>query len=121
MIKEIRKTVFPVAGFGTRFLPATKAVPKELLPIVDGLPVIVLASSGELNEKTQSNAAEVAARGARWINVGCEVAAADQLALPEAPDIVVPFLQALAVQMIPILLHWLRARMWISQRIWQSR
>jgi UTP--glucose-1-phosphate uridylyltransferase len=35
MIKPIRKAVFPVAGFGTRFLPATKAMPKELLPIVD--------------------------------------------------------------------------------------
>ena len=34
MIK-IKKAVFPVAGFGTRFLPATKAMPKELLPIVD--------------------------------------------------------------------------------------
>ena len=33
--KRIRKAVFPVAGFGTRFLPATKAVPKELLPVVD--------------------------------------------------------------------------------------
>ena len=31
----ISKAVFPVAGFGTRFLPATKAMPKELLPIVD--------------------------------------------------------------------------------------
>ena len=31
----IEKAVFPVAGFGTRFLPATKAMPKELLPIVD--------------------------------------------------------------------------------------
>src|SRR5437868_3807806 len=31
----IRKAVFPVAGMGTRFLPATKAVPKEMLPIVD--------------------------------------------------------------------------------------
>ena len=31
----IRKAVFPAAGFGTRFLPATKVVPKELLPIVD--------------------------------------------------------------------------------------
>ena len=31
----IRKAVFPVAGLGTRFLPATKAIPKELLPIVD--------------------------------------------------------------------------------------
>jgi len=33
--KKIRKAVFPVAGFGTRFLPATKAIPKELLPVVD--------------------------------------------------------------------------------------
>jgi len=35
MTSTIRKAVFPVAGFGTRFLPATKAMPKELLPIVD--------------------------------------------------------------------------------------
>ena len=35
MKQEIRKAVFPVAGFGTRFLPATKAMPKELLPIID--------------------------------------------------------------------------------------
>src|SRR3954469_5804002 len=34
-ITEIRKAVFPVAGLGTRFLPATKALPKEMLPIVD--------------------------------------------------------------------------------------
>src|SRR3990167_4395481 len=33
--KPIRKAIFPVAGLGTRFLPATKAVAKELLPIVD--------------------------------------------------------------------------------------
>ncbi len=33
--KRIRKAVFPVAGLGTRFLPATKAIPKEMLPIVD--------------------------------------------------------------------------------------
>jgi UTP--glucose-1-phosphate uridylyltransferase len=34
-LKPVRKAVFPVAGLGTRFLPATKAIPKELLPIVD--------------------------------------------------------------------------------------
>lgn len=34
-VKRVRKAVIPVAGLGTRFLPATKAVPKELLPIVD--------------------------------------------------------------------------------------
>ncbi|MEP3346660.1 MAG: UTP--glucose-1-phosphate uridylyltransferase [Litoreibacter sp.] len=34
-MKPIRKAVFPVAGLGTRFLPATKAVPKEMLPLVD--------------------------------------------------------------------------------------
>ena len=35
MRPTIRKAVFPVAGMGTRFLPATKAMPKELLPIID--------------------------------------------------------------------------------------
>ncbi|CAN2532715.1 UTP--glucose-1-phosphate+uridylyltransferase [Methylocapsa aurea] len=35
MSKRIRKAVFPVAGLGTRFLPATKAVPKEMLTVVD--------------------------------------------------------------------------------------
>jgi len=35
MRKPVRKAVFPVAGLGTRFLPATKAMPKEMLPIVD--------------------------------------------------------------------------------------
>ena len=35
IIKPVRKAVFPVAGLGTRFLPATKAIPKEMLPIVD--------------------------------------------------------------------------------------
>jgi UTP--glucose-1-phosphate uridylyltransferase len=33
--KSVRKAVFPVAGLGTRFLPATKAVPKEMLTVVD--------------------------------------------------------------------------------------
>jgi UTP--glucose-1-phosphate uridylyltransferase len=35
MLKKVRKAVFPAAGLGTRFLPATKASPKEMLPIVD--------------------------------------------------------------------------------------
>jgi UTP--glucose-1-phosphate uridylyltransferase len=35
MIKKIKKAVFPVAGLGSRFLPATKAQPKEMLPVVD--------------------------------------------------------------------------------------
>lgn len=34
-MQRIRKAVIPAAGFGTRFLPATKAMPKEMLPIVD--------------------------------------------------------------------------------------
>ena len=34
-MKPVRKVVFPVNGLGTRFLPATKAMPKEMLPIVD--------------------------------------------------------------------------------------
>lgn len=35
MSRRVRKAVFPVAGLGTRFLPATKAIPKEMLPVVD--------------------------------------------------------------------------------------
>ena len=35
MVQPVRKAVFPVAGLGTRFLPATKVMPKEMLPIVD--------------------------------------------------------------------------------------
>lgn len=34
-MNKIRKAVIPAAGFGTRFLPETKAMPKEMLPIVD--------------------------------------------------------------------------------------
>jgi UTP--glucose-1-phosphate uridylyltransferase len=34
-MQKVRKAVFPAAGLGTRFLPATKAVPKEMLPQVD--------------------------------------------------------------------------------------
>src|SRR3954452_22002343 len=41
-MKRVRKAVFPVAGLGTRFLPATKAVPKEMLTVVDR-PVIQIA------------------------------------------------------------------------------
>lgn len=35
MKQQVRKAIFPVAGLGTRFLPATKAQPKEMLPVVD--------------------------------------------------------------------------------------
>jgi UTP--glucose-1-phosphate uridylyltransferase len=35
MTKKVRKVVFPVGGLGTRFLPATKSMPKEMLPVVD--------------------------------------------------------------------------------------
>jgi len=48
MAKKIRKAVFPVGGLGTRFLPATKASPKEMLPIVDK-PLIQYAAEEALN------------------------------------------------------------------------
>ena len=35
MTRKVRKAVFPVAGMGTRFLPATKSIPKEILTLVD--------------------------------------------------------------------------------------
>src|SRR3954462_13387039 len=46
-MKRLRKAVFPVAGLGTRFLPATKAMPKEMLTIVDR-PLIQYAVEGAL-------------------------------------------------------------------------
>jgi UTP--glucose-1-phosphate uridylyltransferase len=46
--KKITKAVFPVAGFGTRFLPVTKASPKEMLPIVDK-PLIQYAVEDAIN------------------------------------------------------------------------
>ena len=35
MARRVRTAIFPVAGMGTRFLPATKSIPKEMLPLVD--------------------------------------------------------------------------------------
>ena len=43
--QPIRKAVFPVAGLGTRFLPATKAIPKEMLPIVDVPTMLIFAAT----------------------------------------------------------------------------
>ena len=48
MTAKITKAVFPVAGMGTRFLPATKASPKEMLPIVDK-PLIQYAVEEAIN------------------------------------------------------------------------
>jgi UTP--glucose-1-phosphate uridylyltransferase len=53
-MKRVRKAVMPVAGVGTRFLPATKAVPKEMLPIVD-IPTIQL----NVEECVQSGIEEI--------------------------------------------------------------
>ena len=64
------------------------------------VPVIVLASNDSLQEKMLSNAAEVAVRGARVVFVGADVSRAEDVALPKAPDLVLPFVQELAVQVI---------------------
>jgi len=45
---SIKKAVFPAAGLGTRFLPATKAQPKEMLPVVDK-PIIQYAVEEAVN------------------------------------------------------------------------
>ena len=47
---KIKKAVFPVAGLGTRFLPATKANPKEMLPIVDK-PLIQYAAEEAIEQR----------------------------------------------------------------------
>ena len=47
---RIRKAVIPAAGYGTRFLPMTKASPKEMLPIIDK-PIIQSLSPATINER----------------------------------------------------------------------
>lgn len=68
--------------------------------ISDGTPVLVLSSNCALNEKTQSNAAEVAARGAQIIEVAATAVATDHFTIPASGQIIEPFLQTVAVQMI---------------------
>ena len=62
-MKAIRKAVFPVAGWGTRFLPATKSIPKEMLPIVDK-PLIQYGVE-EAMEAGMNNIGIVTGRGKR--------------------------------------------------------
>ena len=50
----IKKAVLPVAGFGTRFLPASKAIPKEMLPIIDK-PLLQYAVEEAINIANRSN------------------------------------------------------------------
>ena len=53
-MSKITKAVFPVAGLGTRFLPATKASPKEMLPVVDK-PLIQYGVEEALEASTTQN------------------------------------------------------------------
>lgn len=106
-----RGILYPIALEGAlklkemRYIHAEGYAAGELkhgpIALIDvGVPVVVLSSNDELNEKTQSNAAEVAARGARLIEVGCVVAASDRLTLPEAPNAIMLFLYAMTVKMV---------------------
>ena len=63
------------------------------------VPVIVLRSNGELDEKTMSNAEEVSARGSRTVFVGAQVKRAGDFQLPEVSRLALPFVQAVAMQM----------------------
>jgi UTP--glucose-1-phosphate uridylyltransferase len=96
MAKKIRKAVFPVAGLGTRFLPATKASPKEMLPVVDK-PLIQYA----VEEAAAAGITEmifITGRGKRSIEdhfdkayeLEAELAARGKTALLEAVKDVVP-------------------------------
>ena len=63
---KIRKCLFPVAGYGTRFLPATKSMPKEMLPVVNK--PLVQYGVEEAIEAGMNNCAMVTGRGKRAID-----------------------------------------------------
>ncbi len=64
-MKKVKKAIFPVAGFGTRFLPFTKAIPKEMLPIVDKPVIQILAE--EANKSGIEEIILITGRGKRAI------------------------------------------------------
>ena len=73
-MKPIRKAIFPVAGLGTRFLPATKAMPKEMLTVVDRplIQHVVDEAKEAAGRHARQNRGEISGRKAdHWI-VGIE-------------------------------------------------
>ncbi len=62
MPRPIRKAVFPVAGLGTRFLPATKAIPKEMLTVVDRPVIQHVVDEARAAVSSISSSSQAAAR-----------------------------------------------------------
>ncbi len=81
---KVRKAVFPVAGLGTRFLPATKASPKEMLPIVDK-PMIQYVVEEALDSGIQ-DVIMVTGRGKRAIEDHFDIAVELEMLLKEKGD-----------------------------------
>ena len=61
----IKKCLFPAAGYGTRFLPATKAMPKEMLPVVNK-PLIQYGVEEALKLVSTRSPSSPAVASARW-------------------------------------------------------
>ena len=59
MAQRVRKAVFPVAGLGTRFLPATKSMPKELLPVVDKPVIHYAVDEDSAHARSTADAPEI--------------------------------------------------------------
>src|ERR1700693_4778629 len=95
-MNQIRKAVFPVAGLGSRFLPATKAQPKEMLPIVDN-PLIqyaveeaVAAGITELVFITGRNKRAIEDHFDKAYELEAELEAAGKAQLPEIVRTLIP-------------------------------
>jgi len=54
-MKQVRKAIIPAAGLGTRFLPATKALAKEMLPIVDKPTIQFIVEEARDRKSTRLN------------------------------------------------------------------
>jgi UTP--glucose-1-phosphate uridylyltransferase len=95
-MKKIRKAVFPVAGLGSRFLPATKAQPKEMLPIVDkpriqyAVEEAVAAGITEMVFITGRNKRAIEDHFDKAYELEAELEAAGKFALLESVQSVIP-------------------------------
>ena len=126
--KPVRKAVFPVAGLGTRFLPATKSIPKEMLPIVDkpliqyaveealeaGIDTLIFVTSRKKHRRHQTIL--VSATPSDWELERCGGEVVEQVIRPTG--LVDPLIHVVAARgQVPHLIEEIRKRAQRNERV----